>query len=72
MISSQRGWILMVMGTGIGFVFALLVLFTTVIAFPLLLDRDVGAIVAIKASIKSVKMNPVPMLVYRKLHLYLN
>lgn len=63
-ISTQRGWGLILLGNGIGFAFALLVLCTTVIAFPLLLDRDVGANSAIRASIRSVQVNPVPMLLW--------
>ena len=34
---------------------------TTVIAFPLLLDRDVGAYEAIHASARAVLANPIPM-----------
>jgi uncharacterized membrane protein len=60
-ISTQRGWIMIILGNGIGFIFALLVLCTTVIAFPLLLDRDVGAITAVSASIRAVQVNTVPM-----------
>lgn len=60
-ISTSRGWTLILLGNGIGFFFALLVLCTTVVAFPILLDRDVGAMPAIKTSIKSVVMNPIPM-----------
>lgn len=63
-ISSATGWTLIIVGSGIGFLFALLVLFTTVIAFPLLLDRDVGAIVAVKASVNAVRVNLVPMLLW--------
>ncbi|MGR3290840.1 MAG: DUF2189 domain-containing protein [Paracoccaceae bacterium] len=63
-ITSQRGWLLILVGNGIGFVFALTVLCTTVIAFPLLLDRDVGANSAIKASLRAVQVNPVPMLLW--------
>ena len=48
----------------IGFLFALVVLSTTVIAFPLLLDCDVGAYAAIETSARSVLANPVPMLLW--------
>ena len=37
---------------------------TTVIAFPLLLDRDVGVVSAIETSVRAVAMNPVPMLAW--------
>lgn len=63
-ITSQRGWLLILVGNGIGLVFALVVLCTTVIAFPLLLDRDVGMKSAIKASLRAVQVNPVPMLLW--------
>jgi uncharacterized membrane protein len=63
-MTSQRGWFLILVGNGIGLAFALAVLCTTVIAFPLLLDRDVGAKSAIKASLRAVLVNPIPMLVW--------
>ena len=50
--------------TTIPIVFAVLVLCTTVIAFPLLLDRDVGAYEAVHASVRAVLTNPVPMAVW--------
>jgi Predicted integral membrane protein len=48
-------------GTGIGALFALVVLCTSVIAFPLLLDRDVGAYVAVETSFRAVLYNRVPL-----------
>ena len=62
--STDRGWTLIVVGHAIGFIFAVDVLCTTVIAFPLLLDRDVGAYEAIHASVRSVMANPIPMAVW--------
>ncbi|MGI9393592.1 MAG: DUF2189 domain-containing protein [Boseongicola sp.] len=62
MISTPRGWTLILLGNGIGFCFAAVVLCTTVVAFPLLLDRDVGAIPAVKTSLRSAAINPVPMM----------
>jgi uncharacterized membrane protein len=58
---TEHGRVLLVAGNAIGFVFAAVVLCTTVVAFPLLLDRDVGAYEAIHASIRAVAVNPVPM-----------
>jgi len=60
-LSTTRGWTLIILGHAIGFVFAAVVLSTTVIAFPLLLDRDVGAYEAIHASARAVLTNPIPM-----------
>ncbi len=61
-LTTQRGWGLIIIGNAVGFVFALVVLCTTVIAFPLLLDRDVGVYSAIGTSLRAVQANPVPML----------
>ncbi|MEP3274997.1 MAG: DUF2189 domain-containing protein [Stappiaceae bacterium] len=63
-LTTQRGWALIIVGNGIGFVFALVALATTVIAFPLLLDRDVGALLAVETSVKAMLANPVPMLLW--------
>ena len=60
-LATERGWMLIILGHAIGFVFAAVVLCTTVIAFPLLLDRDVGAYEAIHASFRAVIANPIPM-----------
>jgi uncharacterized membrane protein len=59
--TTRPGWTLIVVGTGIGFLFAVLVLTISAISFPLLLDRDVGAAVALFTSIRVVVANPVSM-----------
>ena len=59
--TTPAGWTLIVVGNGIGFLFAVLVLMISVVSFPLLLDRDVGAVVAIQTSVRVVLMNPVTM-----------
>jgi len=51
----------MLAGNAIGFCFALVVLATTVIAFPMLLDRDVGAVAAVETSLRATLVNPVPI-----------
>jgi uncharacterized membrane protein len=63
-LSTQRGWTLIVLGNFIGFLFALVALSTTVVAFPLLLDRDVGAYAAVETSARAVIVNPIPMLLW--------
>lgn len=55
---TPAGWTMIVVGTGIGFVFAVVVLTIGAISFPLLLDRDVGAAVAVATSIRVVAANP--------------
>ena len=62
--TTTRGWTLIVVGNLVGFLFALVVLSTTVIAFPLLLDRDVGAAAAIQTSARAMIANPAPMLLW--------
>jgi uncharacterized membrane protein len=62
--STRRGWMLMVSGNLVGFLFALFVLATTVIAFPLLLDRDVGVYAAVETSLRATFANPVPILLW--------
>jgi uncharacterized membrane protein len=59
--TTRSGWMLIVVGTGVGFLFAVLVLAISAISFPLLLDRDVGAAVALSTSIRVVKTNPTTM-----------
>lgn len=62
--ATGRGWTLIIVGHAIGAVFAVIALCTTVVAFPLLLDRDVGAYEAIHASVRTVLVNPIPMAVW--------
>src|SRR5258708_359056 len=59
--TTPEGWTLIVVGNGVGFLFAVVVLMISVVSFPLLLDRDVGAGVAILTSIRVVLRNPVTM-----------
>lgn len=59
--SSENGLLLILAGNAIGFCFALVVLALSVVTFPLLLDRDVGAVVAIETSLRATLINPVPV-----------
>lgn len=61
-LTTQRGWTLLILGNFIGLLFALVALSTTVIAFPILLDRDIGAYAAIETSARAIMANPIPML----------
>lgn len=61
---TPAGWALIVLGVGVGFLFALLAMSISVVSFPLLIDRDVGVDTAIRTSIRAVKENPVPMAVW--------
>jgi uncharacterized membrane protein len=59
--TTPAGWKLIIVGTSVGFLFAVLTLTISAVSFPLLLDRDVGAAVALLTSIRVVAANPVTM-----------
>jgi uncharacterized membrane protein len=59
--TTPAGWKLIIVGTGVGLLFAVLTLTISAVSFPLLLDRDVGAAVALLTSIRVVAANPVTM-----------
>jgi len=48
----------------VGFLFALLVLIVSVVSFPLLLDRKVGASAAVLTSFRAVAANPKTMAIW--------
>jgi len=62
--ATEAGWRIIVVGNIIGFCFAVLALVISVASFPLLLDRDVGAAVALGTSVRVVLSNPVTMAVW--------
>jgi len=59
--TTGAGWAMIVVGIGVGFLFAVLVLTISVVSFPLLLDRHVGLFTAVATSVRAVLANPVPM-----------
>jgi uncharacterized membrane protein len=60
-LTTRAGWTLIIVGNGVGLLFAAAVLAIGVMSFPLLVDRDVGAAVALLTSIRAVLKNPVQM-----------
>src|SRR5262249_34387593 len=60
-LTTSEGWWLIVLGSGAGFLFALVSLVVSAISFPLLVDRDVGAWVALVTSMRAALTNPVAM-----------
>jgi uncharacterized membrane protein len=56
--NTRAGWTMIVVGIGVGFLFALLALAVSVVSFPLLLDRNVGIGSAISTSMRAVATNP--------------
>jgi uncharacterized membrane protein len=61
LFTTSAGWTLIVVGMGVGFLFAVVVLAISVVSFPLLLDREAGLDTAVWTSIRAVAANPVPM-----------
>jgi uncharacterized membrane protein len=57
-LSTHRGWLLIIVGGLVGFCFAALALCISVVSFPLMLDRDVGLVPALEASLRVAGANP--------------
>jgi uncharacterized membrane protein len=58
---TPQGHDMILLGMGVGFLFALVAMMISVVSFPLLLDRDTGLDTAIGTSVRAVLANPVPM-----------
>ncbi|WP_374545984.1 DUF2189 domain-containing protein [Rhodoblastus sp.] len=63
-LHSTAGWRLVGFGLGAGLIFALVVLAVGVVSFPLLLDRRVGVLTAIAASVRAMRASPGPILAW--------
>jgi uncharacterized membrane protein len=63
-LTTGRGWALIIIGNLVGFAFAALVLIISVIAFPMILDRNVGVGEAMATSRRAVLENPVNMSIW--------
>jgi uncharacterized membrane protein len=61
---TSAGQTMIVLGMGVGFLFALAAMMISVVSFPLLLDQDVGLDTAVSTSVKAVISNPAPMAVW--------
>jgi len=62
--TTRHGAALIFYGTLVGFIFAVVALAISVVAFPLLLDRRVSAITAVSTSIKAANSNSLMMAVW--------
>jgi len=60
-LTTGAGWAMIILGCGVGFLFAVVVLTISVVSFPLLLEHDVGLPTAVATSVRAVLTNPVPM-----------
>jgi uncharacterized membrane protein len=57
-LTTERGWAMIVIGIGVGFLFAVVALAVGVVSFPMLVDRQVRLATAVKTSIDAVIANP--------------
>jgi uncharacterized membrane protein len=62
--TTRHGAALIFYGTLVGFIFAVVALAISVVAFPLLLDRRVSAVTAVSTSIKAANSNSLMMAVW--------
>jgi uncharacterized membrane protein len=60
-LTTPEGWSLIMVGCGVGFLFAIVALCVSVVSFPLMLDRHASAVDAIRTSIQAVLKNPFAM-----------
>jgi uncharacterized membrane protein len=59
--STAKGTQLIVVGNVVGFLFAALVLVTSVASFPMLVDRNVSIATALRTSVRAAVENPIPI-----------
>ena len=60
-LGTAAGWTMIVVGIGVGFLFALLVLSISAVAFPMMLDRNVAVDIAIRTSVRVFMANKIIM-----------
>ena len=63
-LTTPAGRQLIIVGNGVGFLFALVVLVTGVVSFPMLVDRNVSATTAVRTSVRAVLENPTTMAIW--------
>ncbi len=62
--TTPSGWKLIAVGCGVGFLFAVVVLTISVVSLPMLLDRHVGVVTAVRTSVRAVAANPMTMAIW--------
>lgn len=63
-LGTDQGRMLIIIGNGAGLIFAIFVLAISVVSFPMLIDRNVGAAVAMQTSVRAFMANPVTILIW--------
>ncbi|SPJ29127.1 DUF2189 domain-containing protein [Falsiruegeria mediterranea] len=61
---TPEGWLFLLIGTGVGAILSAVLFSVTVIAMPMLLDRETDFVTAMITSVRTVKENPVVMLTW--------
>ncbi len=62
--TTPAGWTLIVVGNGVGLLFAMAAFSLSVVSFPLIVDRHVSALKAVLTSLRAVGANPGAMIVW--------
>ncbi|MDW4548795.1 DUF2189 domain-containing protein [Defluviimonas sp. D31] len=60
-MTTAEGWAMIMIGIPAGFLFAVLVLATSSVSFPMLIDRSIGLPVAVLTSVRVARTNPATM-----------
>ncbi len=60
-LTTRAGATLIIVGCGVGLIFALIAFAISAISFPMVLDRDVDAATAMRTSVRAVTENPTTM-----------
>ncbi len=63
-LTTPQGWAMIGLGLGVGFLFALVVLVTSLVSFPMLTDRPIGIPMAVATSLRVARENPVTVLTW--------
>src|SRR5688572_19434284 len=63
-LTTPAGWTLIIVGCGVGFLFAVVVLAVSAVSFPMLVDVHVGAVTAIRTSVHAFLANPTTMMLW--------
>jgi uncharacterized membrane protein len=63
-LNTGAGHTMIIVGIGVGFLFAVVAMAISVVSFPLLLDHDVGLDTAVKTSVRAVIRNPRAMAIW--------
>jgi uncharacterized membrane protein len=64
LFTTSEGWQLILFGNLAGFLFAAITLVTTVVSFPLLVDRPVDFVAAVQTSLRAARRNPVEIAIW--------